>query len=142
MRKILATLSSTAILLAYLHMVQTQDINTNGCGSGKFIINNGLNEAGEAVLIECCNKHDICYGKSSFINGKFSIFFKVKKISLLIKGLCNGQKECDDQFDKCLTKMCDSFSSFKKKMCLWDKTGMVMAVRTFGFKFYCKKDRD
>ena len=87
--------------------------SVNGCGPGKFLINNGLKEIGEGVLIECCNQHDICYTK------------------------CGGKRDCDDKFEKCLKEKCKQLGFIRRKLCSLDIFGMVLAVRNFGKKFYC-----
>lgn len=60
-------------------------------------------------------RHDLCYGS------------------------CLGKMYCDDQFSLCLAKACDALPIVRKQMCYMDKSGLVMAVRVFGGKFYCAK---
>ena len=92
-----------------------EDNRINGCGPLKFLINHGLDEIGEGSLIPCCNRHDICYSE------------------------CISKTGCDDKFQNCLTNACNKLPTLRRVLCLLDKTGMVMAVRTFGKKFYCTK---
>lgn len=107
-------LKHSLIVLIGLFMVPICiDSIPNGCGSGNFIINNGLKEVGEGSLIECCNGHDNCYGQ------------------------CNGRTFCDKQFKICLVNTCDRLPFIRKQLCLMDVDGMYMAVRLLGQNYYC-----
>lgn len=99
------------IILTY-YGLNGKDIIPNGCGSGKFIINNGLGQVGENGLIECCNNHDICYGE------------------------CNGKTKCDYEFKACLVMACSKLPGLRRQFCNLDSEGMFLAVRAFGKNFY------
>jgi heterodisulfide reductase subunit A-like polyferredoxin len=105
------TLLIISIILTYCS-INGKVIVPNGCGSGKFIINKGLDEVGEASLIECCNNHDICYGE------------------------CNGKTKCDYEFKACLVIACSKLPALRRQFCNLDTEGMFLAVRAFGKKFY------
>lgn len=49
---------TTKIAIATLAILYMVDVchNYNGCGPGKFDINDGLRLVGEESLIECCNR--------------------------------------------------------------------------------------
>ncbi len=89
----------------------------NGCGPN-FMGDYGniiLNLVGEGVMVQCCNAHDSCYSQ------------------------CSSQSVCDNTFDSCLTRACNSLPNIRKQLCQLDASTMVWLVRTYGHKFFCTR---
>jgi len=85
----------------------------NGCGAqsnSKFmeIINKIGNTIGKR-FIECCNKHDICYGTCG-----------------------TTHKGCDDSFKECMQKECKPLNIAKKALCKTTAFGFHKAVAIGG----------
>ena len=95
-----------------------------GCGPSSFteFADFVLNLTGESVLIDCCVKHDKCYG-------------------MCVRN--NTQSKCDDDFEQCLNSACKQIDESHSDLCNVDSSAMVKLVREFGKNFFCKpKKRD
>ena len=103
------------LILYLIYFTSGEDKNNapNGCGSSKFIINDGLKEVGEGSLINCCNDHDNCYL------------------------YCQGKHYCDNKFYDCLVSSCSHLSFIRRQLCHMDIDGMYLAVNLLGSTFYC-----
>lgn len=112
LRFIILIVASLTILLSSASCLSIKS-SSNGCGPKGFPINNGLSKHGEAVLIECCNQHDLCYGN------------------------CLGKSECDDQFEWCLLQECSLLTFDLVQKCKTDAYLMSSMVKMFGGPFYC-----
>ncbi|CAF1082960.1 unnamed protein product [Rotaria magnacalcarata] len=94
----------------------------NGCGAGYFNIDQSLTDAGESVIIPCCNQHDVCYDKCG-----------------------RTQKQCDEAFRSCLNSACAALKGngfqwwidFRRAACELDGRTLytiVNAVGSFAYK--------
>ncbi len=71
-----------------VHSLNQFSRQANGCGPINLNIDRFLREIGEEILIECCNKHDLCYdtcGKKQLI--------------------------CDTEFLHCMIEVCQQLST-------------------------------
>ncbi|CAF1201763.1 unnamed protein product [Adineta steineri] len=89
----------------------------NGCGPGYFNIDRSLRGVGEAVIIPCCNSHDICYDSC----GK-------------------TQQQCDEAFRWCLNSACARLNGngfqwwidFRRAACKLDGRTLYDIVNAIG----------
>eukprot|EP01029_Cantina_marsupialis_P028024 TRINITY_DN774332_c0_g1_i1.p1 TRINITY_DN774332_c0_g1~~TRINITY_DN774332_c0_g1_i1.p1 ORF type:complete len:189 (+),score=29.49 TRINITY_DN774332_c0_g1_i1:39-569(+) len=84
----------------------------NGCGTDMLQID-------VPEFTQCCNKHDLCYGK------------------------CNVEKEsCEKKFEGCLDKVCSHMIGKKKDECVMRKSLFVGGTRLFGCSAFKRAQQD
>ncbi|CAF3917308.1 unnamed protein product [Rotaria sp. Silwood1] len=89
----------------------------NGCGAaGSVNIDWALQLVGERVIIQCCNKHDVCYETCG-----------------------QTQARCDNEFQSCLNSVCGTLGGWfqwwaatRQALCQFDGRTLFTIVNAFG----------